>query len=84
MQSNSSGNEMLQRLQILSDTRTRKRYDYALAHPEENVQEEAYGIWKYWKTDARAVLVGFVLIISGIQYLAKKSTFDTVRPSTLF
>lgn len=64
--------------EILSDARTRKRYDYALAHPEENVErEEAYGIWKYWKTDARAVLIGFVLIVSGIQYLAKKSTFDT-------
>lgn len=63
--------------EILNDARTRKRYDYALAHPEENIQqEEAYGIWKYWKTDARAVLIGFVLIVSIIQYYAKKSSYD--------
>jgi hypothetical protein len=70
-------------LQILNDARTRKRYDYALAHPEENIQqEEAYGIWKYWKTDARAVLIGFVLIVSIIQYYAKKSSYDAVLPET--
>lgn len=66
-------------MQILSDSRSRKRYDYALAHPEEDIQEEAYGIWKYWRTDVRAVLLGAVLVVSAIQYFAKKATYEQVR-----
>lgn len=119
--------------QVLSDERSRKRYDYALAHPEEDiqvrvkrsqpqtvlqyrsasahawlrqsmlpwfiwpdrtahqpsfdrgpappVQEEPYGIWKYWRTDARAVILGFLAVISAIQYFGKLSAYDSVGHS---
>jgi curved DNA-binding protein CbpA len=63
--------------EVLSDERSRKRYDYALAHPEEDIQEEPYGIWKYWRTDARAVILGFLAVISAIQYFGKLSAYDS-------
>jgi hypothetical protein len=63
--------------EVLSDDRSRKRYDYALEHPEEDIQEEPYGIWKYWRTDARAVILGFLAVVSAIQYFAKRSAYDT-------
>lgn len=120
---------------MLSDERSRKRYDYALAHPEEDIQvhrqsssrapvppkqhsalarashfegvqsaklhkpeavvfptlslkmrtmkllplqEEPYGIWKYWRTDARAVVLGFLAVISAIQYFGKRSAYGSV------
>lgn len=69
-------------MQVLSDDRSRKRYDYALAHPEEEVLEEVIGIWKYWRTDARAVLLGFLAVVSAVQYAAKLSSWKSVRRST--
>jgi len=42
------------------------------------LQEEPYGIWKYWRTDARAVILGFLAVVSAIQYFAKRSAYDTV------
>lgn len=41
-------------------------------------QEEPYGIWKYWRTDARAVVLGFLAVISAIQYFSKRSAYDQV------
>lgn len=61
--------------EVLSDDRSRKRYDYALAHPEEEVLEEVIGIWKYWRTDVRAVLLGFLAVVSVVQYAAKLSSW---------
>ncbi|KAA0056881.1 chaperone protein dnaJ 50 [Cucumis melo var. makuwa] len=58
--------------EILKDESTREQYDYAIAHPEEVV---FYNTARYYhayyghKTDARAVLVGLLLIMSAFQYL---------------
>ena len=45
------------------------------------LQEEPYGIWKYWRTDARAVILGFLAVISAIQYFGKLSAYDSVGSS---
>ncbi len=46
-------------------------------------QEEPYGIWKYWRTDARAVLLCFIAVVSAIQYFSKLSAYDAVRSFTM-
>ncbi|KAJ3676106.1 hypothetical protein LUZ60_003518 [Juncus effusus] len=57
--------------EILKDESTRQQYDYAIAHPEEYFYNTAryYQAYYGYKTDARAVLVGLLLLISGFQYL---------------
>ncbi|KAG6573208.1 Polyubiquitin 10, partial [Cucurbita argyrosperma subsp. sororia] len=57
--------------EILKDESTREQYDYAIAHPEEVFYNTARYYHAYYghKTDARAVLVGLLLILSGFQYL---------------
>lgn len=57
--------------EILKDESTREQYDYAIAHPEEVFYNTARYYHAYYghKTDARAVLVGLLLIMSAFQYL---------------
>ncbi|XP_043690063.1 dnaJ protein ERDJ7 [Telopea speciosissima] len=57
--------------EILKDEATREQYDYAIAHPEEVFYNTARYYQAYYghKTDARAVLVGLLLVLSAFQYL---------------
>ncbi|KAK9265414.1 hypothetical protein L1049_001663 [Liquidambar formosana] len=57
--------------EILKDEATREQYDYAIAHPEEVFYNAARYYQAYYghKTDARAVLVGLLLVLSAFQYL---------------
>ncbi|KAJ4975826.1 hypothetical protein NE237_000932 [Protea cynaroides] len=57
--------------EILKDDATREQYDYAIAHPEEVFYNTARYYKAYYghKTDARAVLVGLLLVLSAFQYL---------------
>ncbi|XP_078181239.1 chaperone DnaJ-domain superfamily protein [Carex rostrata] len=57
--------------EILKDESTRQQYDYAIAHPEEVFYNTAQYYRAYYghKTDARAVLVGFLLFVTLLQYL---------------
>jgi hypothetical protein len=50
----------------------------AITMMSRSLQEEPYGIWKYWRTDARAVILGFLAVISAIQYFGKLSAYDSV------
>ncbi|KAF5937741.1 hypothetical protein HYC85_025247 [Camellia sinensis] len=47
--------------EVLKDEATREQYDYAIAHPEE---------------DARAVLVGLLLVLSAFQYLNQWTRYN--------
>ncbi|XP_058092617.1 dnaJ protein ERDJ7 [Magnolia sinica] len=57
--------------EILKDEATREQYDYAIAHPEEVFYNTARYYHAYYghKTDARAVVVGLLLVLSAFQYL---------------
>ncbi len=70
--------------QILSDPKARKNYDYALAHPEETLYNEYQYYYsryeKYWRTDARMVVAGFLAAVSLIQYASKHAAYQQVRP----
>ena len=72
--------------QILSDPKSRKNYDYALAHPEETLYNEYQYYYsqyeKYWRTDARMVVAGFLAVVSLIQYASKQATYQQARSRT--
>ena len=72
-------------LQVLSDVRLRKAYDYALEHPEELVYNRMRyynaAAVKYWKTDARAVVLSVIALISGFQYANQYMVYQSVRPT---
>ncbi|OVA10920.1 DnaJ domain [Macleaya cordata] len=57
--------------EILKDEATREQYDYAIAHPEEVFYNTARYYHAYYghKTDARAVILGLLLVLSAFQYL---------------
>ncbi|XP_068644381.1 dnaJ protein ERDJ7 [Aristolochia californica] len=63
--------------EILKDEATREQYDYAIAHPEEVFYNTARYYHAYYghKTDARAVLVGLLLVISAFQYLNMQTRY---------
>ena len=71
------------RPQILSDSKSRKNYDYALAHPEETLYNEYQYYYsqyeKYWRTDARMVVAGFLAVVSLIQYASKQAAYQQAR-----
>ena len=71
------------RPQILSDPKSRKNYDYALAHPEETLYNEYQYYYsqyeKYWRTDARMVVAGFLAVVSLIQYASKQAAYRQAR-----
>ncbi|KAK9817925.1 hypothetical protein WJX72_004406 [[Myrmecia] bisecta] len=70
-----------QAYEILTDERKRRNYDYALAHPDQYV----YNRYKYYNAHVREqlqtsvwlVVVGTVLVISVVQYLAKRSSYES-------
>lgn len=64
--------------EILKDESTREQYDYAIAHPEEVFYNTARYYRAYYghKTDPRAVLVGVLLLVSGLQYLNQKTRYS--------
>ena len=68
--------------QVLSDPRSRKNYDYALAHPEDTLYNEYQYYYsryeKYWKTDPKVVVLGFLAIISIIQYASRSAAYTQV------
>lgn len=70
--------------QVLSDARLRRAYDYALEHPEELMYNRMrfYNAhaYKYWQTDARAVVLGFIVLVSGVQYMNQHFVYQSVRP----
>ena len=76
---------VLVRVQVLSDTRLRHAYDYALEHPEELMYNRMrfYNAhaYKYWQTDARAVVLGFIVLVSGAQYMNQHFVYQSVRPA---
>ena len=73
-------------LQVLSDPRSRKNYDYALAHPEDTLYNEYQYYYsryeKYWKTDPKVVVLGFLAIISIIQYACQNADYTRVGRRT--
>ena len=76
---------VLAHAQVLSDTRLRHAYDYALEHPEELMYNRMrfYNAraYKYWQTDARAVVLGFIVLVSGVQYVNQHFVYQSVRPA---
>ena len=76
---------ILARAQVLSDARLRRAYDYALEHPEELMYNRMrfYNAhaYKYWQTDARAVVLGFIVLVSGVQYVNQHFVYQSVRPA---
>lgn len=64
--------------EILKDEATREQYDYAIAHPEEVFYNTARYYHAYYghKTDARAVLVGLLLVLSAFQYLNQWTRYN--------
>ncbi|KAL8214704.1 hypothetical protein R6Q57_004153 [Mikania cordata] len=64
--------------EILKDEVTRGQYDYAIEHPEEVFYNTARYYHAYYghKTDPRAVLVGLLLVLSGIQYLNQWTRYN--------
>ncbi|GMP72879.1 hypothetical protein CsSME_00030772 [Camellia sinensis var. sinensis] len=64
--------------EILKDEATREQYDYAIAHPEEVFYNAARYYHAYYghKTDARAVLVGLLLVLSAFQYLNQWTRYN--------
>lgn len=72
-------------MQVLSDARLRRAYDYALEHPEELMYNRMrfYNAhaYKYWQTDARAVVLGFIMLVSGVQYVNQHFVYQSVRPA---
>ncbi|CAI8583680.1 unnamed protein product, partial [Vicia faba] len=64
--------------EILKDEATREKYDYAIALPEEVFYKTAQYYRAYYghKTDARAVLVGLLVILSGFQYLNQTTRYN--------
>ncbi|CAN6458024.1 unnamed protein product [Victoria cruziana] len=63
--------------EILKDDTTREQYDYAIAHPEEVFYNAARYYRAYYghKTDLRAILIGFLLVLSAFQYLNEWSRY---------
>ncbi|KAK9845260.1 hypothetical protein WJX81_001560 [Elliptochloris bilobata] len=78
---------LAQAYEVLSDARLRRAYDYALEHPDELVYNRMryYNAhaYKYWQTDARAVVFGIIVLVSGVQYanqhLVYQSAMSRVR-----
>jgi len=72
------------RPQVLADARLRKAYDYALEHPDEHMYNSMRyynaAAVKYWKTDARAVVLSIIAVVSGIQYANQYWVYESVRP----
>lgn len=68
-----------QAYEVLSDPRSRKNYDYALAHPEDTLYNEYQYYYsryeKVWKTDPKFVVLGFLAIISVIQYASRNAAY---------
>jgi len=64
--------------EILKDETTREQYDYALAHPEEVFYNTARYYQAYYghKSDPRAVLLGFLLFVSALQYVNQHSRYS--------
>ncbi|XP_021766946.1 chaperone protein dnaJ 50-like [Chenopodium quinoa] len=64
--------------EILKDDETRSQYDYAIEHPEEFFYNTARYYQAYYghKTDPRAVLVGLLLILSGLQYVNQWTRYN--------
>ena len=71
------------RPQVLADARLRKAYDYALEHPDEHMYNSMRyynaAAVKYWKTDARAVVLSIIAVVSGIQYANQYWVYESVR-----
>lgn len=67
--------EIARAYEVLSDPKTRKVYDYYLAHPEEHMYNNAmyYTVVYAPKTDYRVVLFGFLVLLSLVQYLSAKT-----------
>lgn len=68
---------------MLSDPKSRKNYDYALAHPEETLYNE-YQYYNskfsmYWKTDPLAVIFGTIIVISLVQYFSRLANYRQVK-----
>jgi hypothetical protein len=72
------------RPQVLADARLRKAYDYALEHPDEHMYNSMRyynaAAVKYWQTDARAVVLSIIAVVSGIQYANQYWVYESVRP----
>ncbi|KAK9936117.1 hypothetical protein M0R45_012978 [Rubus argutus] len=64
--------------EILKDEASREQYDYAIAHPEEVFYNTARYYQAYYghKTDPRAVLVGFLLVLSAFQYFNQWTRYN--------
>ncbi|XP_050367400.1 chaperone protein dnaJ 50 [Argentina anserina] len=64
--------------EILKDEASREQYDYAIAHPEEYFYNTARYYQAYYghKTDPRAVLVGFLLVLSAFQYFNQWTRYN--------
>lgn len=74
-------------MQVLSDPRSRKNYDYALAHPEDTLYNEYQYYYsryeKYWKTDPKVVVLGFLAIISVVQYASRNAAYTQVSAAAV-
>ena len=73
--------EIADAYEILSDGDSRRSYDYYLEHPEEFLRNK-YNYYRYRyapKTDLRIVLLGFVLVVSCIQYVSQVQQYNYVR-----
>ena len=73
--------EIADAYEILSDGDSRRAYDYYLEHPEEFLRNK-YNYYRYRyapKTDMRIVLLGFVLVVSCIQYVSQVQQYNYVR-----
>ena len=72
----------LRATQVLSDPKARKNYDYALAHPEETLYNEYQYYYaryeKYWRTDPKLVVLGFLAVVSLIQYASRHAAYSQV------
>ena len=73
--------EIADAYEILSEGDSRRAYDYYLEHPEEFLRNK-YNYYRYRyapKTDMRLVLLGFVLVVSCIQYVSQIQQYRYVR-----
>jgi DnaJ homolog subfamily C member 25 len=73
--------EIADAYEILGDGDSRRAYDYYLEHPDEFLRNK-YNYYRYRyapKTDLRLVLLGFVLVISCIQYVSQVQQYRYVR-----
>ncbi|EPS57830.1 hypothetical protein M569_16986, partial [Genlisea aurea] len=76
--------------EILKDEATREQYDYAIAHPEQVLYNAARYYHAHYghKTDARYVLFGLLLVLSGFHYLNQwaryKEAIDKVKKTPAY